>query len=68
MQETQGVTVIGYGTDEFPAFFTPRSGYKVRSSFMKFVHVNFLNSRALFENRPELFLNPPCVQCRLQAG
>ncbi|XP_024359940.1 pseudouridine-5'-phosphate glycosidase isoform X1 [Physcomitrium patens] len=26
--ETQGVTVIGYGTDEFPAFFTPRSGCK----------------------------------------
>ncbi|CAK9874997.1 unnamed protein product [Sphagnum jensenii] len=24
--ETQGVTVIGYGTDEFPAFFTPQSG------------------------------------------
>jgi pseudouridine-5'-phosphate glycosidase len=62
------VTVIGYGTDEFPAFFTPRSGYKVRSSFMKFVHVNFLKSHALSEDRSGVFLNPPCVQCRLQAG
>lgn len=24
--ETQGVTVVGYRTDEFPAFFTPHSG------------------------------------------
>jgi len=24
--ETQGVAVVGYGTDEFPAFFTPNSG------------------------------------------
>ena len=27
--ETQGITVLGYGTDEFPAFFTPRSGLAV---------------------------------------
>lgn len=27
--ETKGVTVLGYGTDEFPAFFTPRSGLKL---------------------------------------
>eukprot|EP00301_Raphidiophrys_heterophryoidea_P025933 c8821_g1_i1.p1 GENE.c8821_g1_i1~~c8821_g1_i1.p1 ORF type:complete len:504 (+),score=145.97 c8821_g1_i1:25-1536(+) len=26
--ETQGVAVIGYGVDEFPAFFTPNSGHK----------------------------------------
>ncbi|GFR49820.1 hypothetical protein Agub_g11760 [Astrephomene gubernaculifera] len=26
--ETQGVAVAAYGTDEFPAFFTPRSGCK----------------------------------------
>lgn len=24
--ETQGVPVLGYGTDKFPAFFTPDSG------------------------------------------
>lgn len=24
--ETQGVAVVGFGTDEFPAFFTPHSG------------------------------------------
>ena len=24
--ETKGITVLGYGTDEFPAFFTPQSG------------------------------------------
>ena len=24
--ETQGVNVVGYGTSEFPAFFTPHSG------------------------------------------
>lgn len=29
--ETHGVTVIGYNTDEFPAFFTPRSGCKAPS-------------------------------------
>jgi pseudouridine-5'-phosphate glycosidase len=27
--ETEGVAVIGYGTDDFPAFFSPRSGYPV---------------------------------------
>ncbi len=27
--ETQGVPVIGYQTDEFPAFYTPHSGLKV---------------------------------------
>lgn len=27
--ETKGVAVIGYGTDELPAFFTRKSGYKV---------------------------------------
>lgn len=27
--ETMGVPVIGYGTDEFPAFYTRESGYKV---------------------------------------
>ena len=27
--ETQGVPVIGYGTDELPAFYTSRSGYAV---------------------------------------
>lgn len=27
--ETQGVCVAGYGTDDFPAFFTPRSGLPV---------------------------------------
>ena len=25
--ETKGVPVVGYGTDELPAFFTPRSGF-----------------------------------------
>eukprot|EP01125_Pyxidicula_operculata_P002480 TRINITY_DN1233_c0_g1_i1.p1 TRINITY_DN1233_c0_g1~~TRINITY_DN1233_c0_g1_i1.p1 ORF type:complete len:172 (-),score=30.42 TRINITY_DN1233_c0_g1_i1:25-540(-) len=25
--ETQGVTVVGYGTDEFPSFFTSKSGF-----------------------------------------
>lgn len=27
--ETKGITVLGFGTDEFPAFFTPRSGLPV---------------------------------------
>lgn len=27
--ETKGVTVIGYGTDELPAFFTRKSGHKL---------------------------------------
>jgi len=27
--ETKGITVLGYGTDEFPAFFTPKSGLAV---------------------------------------
>ena len=27
--ETKGITVLGFGTDEFPAFFTPRSGLAV---------------------------------------
>lgn len=29
--ETQGVAVAAYGSDEFPAFFTPRSGFKAPS-------------------------------------
>ncbi len=29
--ETQGVPVIGYRTDEFPAFYTKTSGYSVQS-------------------------------------
>ena len=27
--ETHGVTVIGYGTDELPAFYTRKSGFGV---------------------------------------
>ena len=27
--ETKGITVLGFGTDEFPAFFTPQSGIPV---------------------------------------
>lgn len=27
--ETNGVPVVGYGTDDFPAFYTRKSGYKV---------------------------------------
>jgi len=27
--ETKGIAVVGYGTDELPAFFTRKSGYKV---------------------------------------
>jgi len=27
--ETNGVPVVGFGTDEFPAFYTPRSGFGV---------------------------------------
>ncbi|KAI9105863.1 Indigoidine synthase A like protein-domain-containing protein [Phlyctochytrium arcticum] len=26
--ETQGVTVVSYGTNEFPAFYTPKSGFE----------------------------------------
>lgn len=29
--ETKGVPVIGYGTDDFPAFYTTRSGFKVEA-------------------------------------
>ncbi len=29
--ETEGVNVIGYQTDEFPAFFTRKSGFKVNT-------------------------------------
>jgi len=29
--ETQGAAVVGYGTDEFPAFFTRRSGRGLHS-------------------------------------
>lgn len=31
--ETKGVPVLGYGTDEFPAFWAPRSGHKVDHRF-----------------------------------
>jgi len=31
--ETQGVPVVGYGTDEFPAFFARTSGFKVDHRF-----------------------------------
>lgn len=32
VQETQGVAVVAFGSDEFPAFFTPHSGCKVTLS------------------------------------
>ncbi len=31
--ETRGVPVVGYGTDELPAFYTRRSGFKLEYSF-----------------------------------
>jgi pseudouridine-5'-phosphate glycosidase len=31
--ETQGVPVLGYGTDEFPAFFARRSGHRLEHRF-----------------------------------
>lgn len=66
MQETQGVTVIGYGTDEFPAFFTPRSGCKVnlKLKFLKLkkiVQIMYLKSCAYSDDNSELFLSPACV-------
>eukprot|EP00164_Ancoracysta_twista_P003006 GFYU01004007.1.p1 GENE.GFYU01004007.1~~GFYU01004007.1.p1 ORF type:complete len:358 (-),score=91.87 GFYU01004007.1:134-1177(-) len=44
--ETQGVTVVGYGTDDFPAFFAPTSGYQASCRFdcpfmlAKMIHAN----------------------------
>ena len=40
MQETHGVTVVTYGpSKQFPAFFTPKSGYQVGHVILEVGHV-----------------------------
>ena len=56
--ETHGVTVIGYRTNEFPGFFTPRTGLPVPSSAD--------SAAAPSENNP-LMLLAFCACCALYA-
>ncbi|CAI0541823.1 unnamed protein product [Linum tenue] len=56
--ETQGVCVVGYKTDEFPAFFTDTSGCKVKTSY----NLSFSTSFAASMYKECLF------QCLVIAG
>ncbi len=42
--------MIGYGTDEFPAFFTPQSGCQVRHLFLNCIFLMFSSSTRRFDN------------------
>ena len=58
--ETKGVPVIGYGTDELPAFYTRRSGFKVdyRADSPEELAAAFLASREIGLGGGMLVTNP----------
>ena len=58
--ETKGVTVIGYGTDELPAFFTRKSGHKLpwRADEPKEIADAIKAQKALGYNGGTLVANP----------
>jgi pseudouridine-5'-phosphate glycosidase len=60
--ETLGVTVLGYGTDDFPGFFTARTGLRVtRAASEDEIVRAFLASMALGRPGGILVVQPPPV-------
>lgn len=58
--ETKGVNVVGYGTDELPAFYTRRSGLKVtwRMDSAEEIAASWLVQKDLYPNTGLLVTNP----------
>ena len=67
--ETLGVTVIGYRTDEFPGFFTSRSGLSLTSSADSPAEIaaTYRASRALGRPGAILVVQPPPADAALDA-
>ncbi len=58
--ETKGVNVVGYGTDELPAFYTRRSGLRVtwRMDSAEEIAASWLVQKDLYPNTGLLVTNP----------
>jgi pseudouridine-5'-phosphate glycosidase len=67
--ETHGVPVIGFGTDDFPGFFTATSGLRVpaRADSVEAVAATFLAARALGRTTGLLVVQPPPADTALDA-
>lgn len=67
--ETLGVTVIGYRTDEFPGFFTPRTGLKVPAVAESAAQIAaaYRVARALGRPSGVLVVQPPPAAAALDA-
>ncbi len=67
--ETLGVTVIGYRTDEFPGFFTPRTGLKVPAVAESATQIAaaYRAARALGRPSGVLVVQPPPAAAALDA-
>lgn len=65
--ETLGVTVIGYRTDEFPGFFTPRTGLKVPAVAESAAQIAaaYRAARALGRPSAVLVVQPPPAEAAL---
>jgi pseudouridine-5'-phosphate glycosidase len=68
--ETLGVAVIGFGTDEFPGFFTPHTGLRVAAvaNTAGEIASAFRASRALGRPGAVLVVQPPPAAAALDAG
>jgi pseudouridine-5'-phosphate glycosidase len=67
--ETLGVTVIGYGTDEMPGFFTRTTGLRLpaRASSAREIADIHLAARALGRSQATLVVQPPPADVALEA-
>ncbi|MEO7456281.1 MAG: pseudouridine-5'-phosphate glycosidase [Gemmatimonadaceae bacterium] len=68
--ETLGVTVVGYGTDELPGFFTTTTGLRLtaRADSPGEIADIFLASRALGRRQAILVVQPPPADLALPRG
>jgi pseudouridine-5'-phosphate glycosidase len=68
--ETHGVTVIGYRTNEFPGFFTPRTGLPVPSTADSAAEIAraFRAARAIGRPGAVLVVQPPLAEAALDGA
>lgn len=68
--ETHGVTLVGFGTDEFPGFFTARTGLRVPARVDTVAEVAAIERAARAVGRPGavLVVQPPPARDALEAG
>jgi len=61
MMETLGITVVGYKTNDFPAFYSRKSGIKIDHRFddIKLLANGFVKHRSLGFSSGMLVVNPP---------